>query len=388
MVTQQSLKNIQSDLDKTFSVFSSVYEIMTFVEQSMRRYLIPGAYTDYKCEEVFRSAVSHIENDINEKYKKILSEVNIYLKDIEQIAFGGSYSSSYSQNDMRNLAIGAGAGLGAAFIFSGPFGWLAAIGVGIGLAVNSDHKKKELIDRIFDCAKKLNEEAKEKIRVILDKLILPEPKLIENFTQNNDMVVLQPKEEILSPEQKEIKDFLEYRHIKYLVHFTKLKNLELIKRYGIVSAAEARRNGFNIEINDNGLSAHRIDRYLKCDPDDYVYLSVTNKDEDLLSAYRYRDGGTSKYIAIYLDASLLWKEIDKDRCYCDMNASCGQVSGGNDIQAFKNMFRSSVEQWKNGEPEISTRQDKDFNEPTHKQAQILFEKKVDFNRYVKKVERI
>jgi hypothetical protein len=90
---------------------------------------------------------------------------------------------------------------------------------------------------------------------------------------------------------------------------------------------------------------------------------------------------------ILIDARILWKEIDNDRIYCNMNASSGSLSCGNDIKALEAMFAPSVEQIKfSGERTVDTRAGKPKNVPTHKQAEILFQSRVDPKYFINESE--
>ena len=162
-----------------------------------------------------------------------------------------------------------------------------------------------------------------------------------------------------------------------MVHFTDESSVASIRKNGICSRREGKRRGIKIRVNDNDVSAHKADKYMKSTSDDYISLTITTINEKVLSAYKARNGIRNAK-RILIDASILWKEIDRDRIYCNMNASSRSLSCGNDIKALKAMFAPSVEQVKfSGERTIDTRSGKPKNVPTHNQAEILFQSYID-----------
>ncbi len=384
MVTQETLKNIRKKLYSTFSTFSTEYEIKTFVESEMKVYFAPGLYTDNKCSAVYDKAIKHLEKDIKEKYDNIANQINEYIDEINK-EFQADHTYGQSSADtLTHIAVGAGAGLGAAILLGGPVGWMIGIGVSIAAVYNSDKKKKELISRIKYEASKLNDETIKKLKDILDLYIIEDEVLLP--LSNEEIIKYSDdRNYILSDNQKEIKDFLENRGIKYLVHFTESKNYESILKYGICSQKEGKKLGIQMPINDNDISAHKADKYMKSTNDDYISLSITEMNEKVLSAFKARHG-IKQVKRILIDASILWKEIDNDRIYCNMNASSGSLSCGNSFKNLEDMFSPSIEQVKyTGEKILSTRIGKDTNITTHSQAEILWQSNVDPKYIIKDI---
>lgn len=377
MVTQKTLKEIRNDLDSSFSTFSSSWSVTSFVEKEMKRhYLTAGFYTDERCSLVYKAAVEHLENEVNSEYNRIAKQINEYIDDLEE-SFEANHNYGSSDADtFTHVAIGAGAGLGAAILLGGPVGWMVGIGAGIAALYNSNEKKKELINKILNIADKLNGEAIKKLSDVLDLYIVEDEVLLPP-TEIEDLFVEEETVEDLTPAQLEIKQFLENRGIKYLVHFTDKSSIASIRENGICSRKEGKRRGIKIRVNDNDVSAHKADKYMKSTSDDYISLTITTINEKVLSAYKARKGIRNAK-CILIDASILWKEIDRDRIYCNMNASSSSLSCGNDIKALEAMFAPSVEQVKfSGERTVDTRSGKPKNVPTHKQAEILFQSYID-----------
>ena len=376
MVTQETLKTIRENLYSTFSTFTTELEIKSFVEKEMKVFFAPGLYTDNKCSTVYDKAIKHLEKDIKEKYDNIANQINEYIDEINK-EFQTDHTYSQSNADtLAHIAVGAGAGLGAAILFGGPVGWMIGIGAGIAAIYSSEKKKKELISRIKHEASKLNDEIIQKIKDILDLYIIDDEVLLPVATEeiiefSVDMI------ENLSDKQIEIKTFLENRGIKYLVHFTDSKNYDSIQKYGICSPKEGKKLGLCMPINNIDISSHRADKYMKSTNDDYISLSITEMNEKVLSAFKARNK-IKQVKRILIDANILWKEINNDRIYCNMNASAGSLSCGNSFKNLEDMFSPSIEQVKyTGEKILSTRIGKDTNITTHSQAEILWQSNVD-----------
>ena len=386
MVTQKTLKEIRNNLNLSFSTFGSYNSVCSFVEKEMRnRYLTSGFYTDDRCSVVYNEAVKHLEEEVNYTYNKIAKQINEYIDDLNE-SFETSHSYGSSNADtFTHVAIGAGAGLGAAILLGGPVGWMVGIGVGLAALYNSSEKKKELINKIQSIADKLNGEAIKKLSDVLDLYIVDDVVLLPPL-EVDDLLVEEESIEDLTPQQLEIKNFLEERGITYLVHFTDSSRVDSILKNGICSPKEAKKRGIKIIVNDNDISAHKAEKYMKSSNDDYISLTITTMNEKVLSAYKARHGIRNAK-RILIDARILWKEIDNDRIYCNMNASSGSLFCGNDIKALEAMFAPSVEQIKfSGERTVDTRAGKPKNVPTHKQAEILFQSRVDPKYFINESE--
>lgn len=377
MVTQKTLKEIKNDLDSSFSTFSSYNSISSFVEKEMRnRYLTSGFYTDDRCSVIFNAAVKHLEEEVNNTYNKIAKQINEYIDDLnESFETNHSYGSS-NVDTFTHVAIGAGAGVGAAILLGGPVGWMVGIGAGLAALYNSSEKKKELISKIQNIADILNGEAIKKLSDVLDLYIVDDVVMLPP-PEVEDLLVKEEAIEDLTPQQLEIKNFLEERGIAYLVHFTDSSKVDSILKNGICSPKEAKKRGIKIIVNDNDISAHKAEKYMKSSSDDYISLTITTMNEKVLSAFKAKRR-IRNVKRILIDARILWKEINNDRIYCNMNASSGSLSCGNDTKALEAMFAPSVEQIKfSGERTVDTRAGKPKNVPTHKQAEILFQSRVD-----------
>ncbi|WP_278347984.1 DarT ssDNA thymidine ADP-ribosyltransferase family protein [Helicobacter pullorum] len=188
------------------------------------------------------------------------------------------------------------------------------------------------------------------------------------------------KEEIFDEETPqtnyypEIKRFLEERGIEYLVHFTDMANISSIKRNGLLSRAFLQRRGMGFRFNDNV----RLDDSL-----DYISLSITNHNKDVYQSF-VKKGSIQRGAFIYIDASILYKESN-DRLYCVTNAASAKCPKGRTLSDLEQMFDDVVYFKANGIEQQKVRYDKADNEPTHEQAEILYQGSID-PKYIIRIE--
>lgn len=371
-VTQNQLKNIYNNLDTRYSELKKRYDVEMYVYTYMKRFLLSSYFSEERCREIYKEAVEFLKENIAAKYEKDLKTIKQYVDDINSSFESPLNYSHNSDGDLYHLAVGAGAGLGAAILLSGPATIFLAAGVAIAGIYNSHLKKEELIKQILNASEKMNGEAIHRLKEILDTLIIHDDAKALLFTFKEDDV----DESTLTPHQKAIRDYLNERGITTLVHFTDEEAYESILKHGIVSRKEAKKRNISIKIYDNSDLNSKVCSIMKSSKDDYISLSITSINNRLLSKYKF-DRGLKREKIIYIDASILWKEIDKDIIYCNMNAISSSVSFGKDVKALKALFADSITQYKETGPEVFNRDGKANNLPTHDQAEILFEKRID-----------
>ena len=110
-INQERLKEIRLKLKSTFSKFERASEVRDYVEMKMRRFIGTNFYTNARCNEVYDDAMEDLKEDVRCKYESISLEINEYIDELEEINVDLS-NSSFSNNDIENLAIGAGIGAG------------------------------------------------------------------------------------------------------------------------------------------------------------------------------------------------------------------------------------------------------------------------------------
>lgn len=173
----------------------------------------------------------------------------------------------------------------------------------------------------------------------------------------------------LTEEQLEIKSFLDERRIKYLIHFTDAENISSIKEHGILSIEQIAKL-LTDEIISSEPKVNDLDRY---DNElNYISLSVSGMNQFLYKVFRYGKQTIEHGVAIVIDASMLYKEIDTPRIYCNTNAANSEVIKGTDIESFKLLFEEVVDY---GMRHFERDAEKRCSfEPTDIQAEILWNK--------------
>lgn len=203
------------------------------------------------------------------------------------------------------------------------------------------------------------------------ELINKELKIDLNIGNNSEELVLDEN-------QKAIKDFLEERGIKYLVHFTDKKNVPSIFKHGILSKNKQKEigvwTGRDFNINDN-------DSYC-------VSLSITNYNSKF--EYVKMDRGDIKEVVyVYVRAEILYED-NTPRFYSICNAkqadrACelwhflrNKNRNNNDIEKLKEMFGFNVGYSTLNEERNYVRTDNySTARTTDLQAEVVFVSKVD-----------
>lgn len=165
---------------------------------------------------------------------------------------------------------------------------------------------------------------------------------------------------------KNVQEFITQRGIKKLLHFTAGKNIGSIKKYGILSVAELERRGWYYSLNDS----KRLDFKL-----DYISLSISRINSFVCKRFIENGSLINPYV-IEIDPCVLWQE-NLDKIYCITNAATKNASKGSSLEDLKAMFANDVSYIINGEERKVPRKNKNFNETTDPQAEILFEKRID-----------
>lgn len=110
-----------------------------------------------------------------------------------------------------------------------------------------------------------------------------------------------------------IQEIIQKRSIRKLVHFTRLKNLESIYKYGILTRDQIEKEEIQVEFNDNW----RRDAWLKTSS-----FSVTKKNSYLFNVFveRYKTQ-ESDWFEILIRPSIL---TERECIFCDYNAASSQ----------------------------------------------------------------
>lgn len=345
-------------------------------------------FSVFKCENDIKSWLNKnnlslnflTKNDIlNQGNRYIQDELNKRIKEIETELVFDSLNAKIEFQQSANFEtkeiLGASAvGLGVATLLTAFFSVAflpAALFSGAATFVLGNFSARQ---KTFDALLKNSDEAakniaKQMLPIIKEHLDKTHAKNAFNKDQSLNAsapslpLPSETKEKsTLSKEQIAIKDFLEKRGIKYLIHFTNSKNIESIKKHGILSVQELNKRNLPFYKNDE----NRFDNKL-----DYISLSVTHPNDYVLNNFK-ETGRIDNVSLIYIDASILYKEISTHRIYCDRNAAKSSCEKGSTLYYFENMF---------GHNKSYDRTYKTPNEPTDKQAEILFNKRID-SKYI------
>jgi len=159
------------------------------------------------------------------------------------------------------------------------------------------------------------------------------------------------------------------RQIRYLVHFTRIKNLESILTNGFVPKSILKDKGIPCEYNDCVRSDERVD--CTCFSIEYPNEFLFNK---FKAAYK-----TDNWCVLQLDIANVLKNHNGEKYYCMYNAGGSSEwlknPKSSSYLSFCNMFLE-----RNPDPRHSyTRTDKKLKDflPTHHQAEILITNIID-----------
>lgn len=218
----------------------------------------------------------------------------------------------------------------------------------------------------------------------------------KNLVQQNINPVSKPSRETLlkikSEQANRIKDIVARRKIEYLVHFTRIDNLNSILKNGLIPVSVQQKMGITSIRNDE----QRIDSKLDC-----TSCSIGFPNYKLFYTFRGSKFPGSSWVVIVLDKDVLFSPSNITY-YCQTNAAgvFPRISSAKELctaTAFENMFCDS----------LTTKEDKVIQRASLKisddittdpQAEVLisdaidkkyigcicFQKQPDIDEYIKK----
>ncbi len=157
-----------------------------------------------------------------------------------------------------------------------------------------------------------------------------------------------------------IKEVIEKRKIPYLLHFTKLKNLESILNKGLLSKSKIDEEGMSVAINDSLRLDYR---------ENAISTSIVFPNYKLFYGFRQID--KDKWVVLVINPQIL---LDNKVAFCKHNAADARISSTSieelmTQESFEGMFEEIDEEI----DEERSRRDqklKDYD-PTDSQAEIL-----------------
>jgi hypothetical protein len=145
--------------------------------------------------------------------------------------------------------------------------------------------------------------------------------------------------------------------IPFLIHFTRVENLQSIIQHGLWPVARIGEIGVKPQINDQ----HRIDGHLEA-----TSLSVAFPNYRMFYKYRMENKNTD-WVVLGIDPAVLWK---KECAFCKHNAAdskitCQSLPALKSAESFKSMFEEI-----DGRSSRTDQKLKEFY-PTDEQAEVL-----------------
>ncbi|WP_164519193.1 DarT ssDNA thymidine ADP-ribosyltransferase family protein [Pseudoalteromonas rubra] len=160
-----------------------------------------------------------------------------------------------------------------------------------------------------------------------------------------------------------IRRFAEEKEIPYLIHFTRVSNLESIVRYGLVSRDKIDQGLYQGMVNDNERLDYRRDT---------VSVSIAHPNDKMFYKYRNID---SEWCVLGIDVKVLWEQ---DCLFFKHNAADASVSHLPE-QALRGVgaFQSMYDEF----PWLSSRMEQGLLgcDPTDVQAEVLVKNYIPTN---------
>jgi len=185
---------------------------------------------------------------------------------------------------------------------------------------------------------------------------------VEYKKKQKDLEIKRKKKEssrqsyLVESNETSIKNIAEGRNIKYLVHFTRLENLESIIEHGFISRKKLEGSVLNASFNDD----MRLDNQPNT-----ISTSVSFPNHKMF--YKYKINSNSKWVVLKIKIDILYNQ---KAAFCMHNAADRKIRNKNinnlmDGSAFKSMFDDGNYQSSRVEQGLKS------YDPTDPQAEIL-----------------
>lgn len=215
--------------------------------------------------------------------------------------------------------------------------------------------------------RKLKEKKEREEKEALERYKLMEEEKLR-FEQERIARIEQEKVEELRRGREKIKNIVNLKNIKELLHFTSVDNLGSILKNGILSRDEMEKQMIKASVNDE----KRFDFCLNG-----ISCSITLPNAPLL--YKFKSSNLDRnYVILKIKPDVLW---EKECLFCKENAASGKVAWNHfrrAVEAFEQMFGDY--------DKMHTRADLEKlyadgfikqNMPTHNQAEVLVMGKIE-----------
>ena len=163
----------------------------------------------------------------------------------------------------------------------------------------------------------------------------------------------------LTIRKEQIYKVLEQRKIRKLIHFTDKRNIKTIKKYGLLPITRLKEKNIRYYEND----PQRLDNQWGG-----ISISVTSRNSHLLRAYHERN--PRAWVEIEIDPEVA---ATRNCLFYDSNAASKKYKNAKEeylqsADALRNIFADSVT---NSSGKVFTRRNKNLDEPTDGQAEII-----------------
>lgn len=176
----------------------------------------------------------------------------------------------------------------------------------------------------------------------------------------------------------QITTFLKEREIEHLIHFTDKRNLDSIKKHGILSVQDMKQRGISFYNND----LERFDKHL-----DGISLSITSRNSFLFTRFQQRN--KRNWIEIYIKPEEI---LFKNKCFFyDYNAAASKFKDKSESElssfsALQGMFADTVKAGGRNHTRLDIVRPLPKNQPTSVQAEIIVKGAITRSEIIKFVE--
>ena len=262
---------------------------------------------------------------INYANKQLLELLKMHQINPSEIRKSNVNSEINNEEIKSDVITGGTIGLLGASLFFGPVGIIAGglIGALSGAIFNSTKIESKIISKIMYNQKLIQGQYEEFYKKIVN----------ENFSRKYNNYKFTLRNCSYELKARKIKEFLNYRGIKYLIHITDKSNLNNILKYGLLPVDELKERSIPFSRNDEN-------RFEK-DGMKAICLSVTRENKKLINKFCL-DGKMKNPVKLYIDASILFEKCLVDIRYCQTNAATKTGYQGEDLIDFQLMFSDRV----------------------------------------------
>lgn len=168
-----------------------------------------------------------------------------------------------------------------------------------------------------------------------------------------------------------MKDAVKEKEIKFILHFTRISNLDSILTHGLISRQDLETNGMQFDFNDD--DRHDCQENAICCslgyPNYKMFYSLRQNNPDI------------KWVVLAIEPSVLW---EKDCAFCVSNAAsneatCIPISDRKGLVAFKKIFEEIEGKPTRAELGLAT------GFPTNPQAEILVFDRIEAEHIIRAI---